>query len=38
MKKVEKASAKAEKKAIKPADEMAEKAHEAKLKEIKKAQ
>lgn len=38
MKKVEKAKAKAEKKAIKRADEMAEKAHEAKLKEIKKAQ
>ncbi len=38
MKKVEKAKAKAEKKAIKRADEIAEKAHEAKLKEIKKAQ
>ena len=38
MKKVEKAKAKAEKKAIKRADELAEKAHEAKLKEIKKAQ
>jgi phospholipid/cholesterol/gamma-HCH transport system substrate-binding protein len=37
-KKVEKAKAKAEKKAIKRADEMAEKVHEAKLKEIKKAQ
>lgn len=37
-KKVEKAKAKAEKKAIKRADEIAEKAHEAKLKEIKKAQ
>ena len=37
-KKVEKAKAKAEKKAIKRADEMAEKVHEAKLKEVKKAQ
>ena len=37
-KKVEKAKAKAEKKAIKRADEMAEKVHEAKLIEVKKAQ